>query len=230
MSTLKLCYNSSMDKKEYHHGNLKQELLDIAFDFIAKEGVEKLTLKVLADKTNTSRSAIYRHFNSKDALIENIIKLGFKEFDSATVDILNNKNIPLIDRFYMATKAYIMWAKENQNLYRLLFGKKYAHIREAIIDIKSEDCCAFAYLIEAIEEGQKQGIIKKESSYKQAITIWSSLHGLSSLIIDGFMNVEEIYEELIDNLFETLLSGVVSNKVKIISTIPFVNRALKYKN
>jgi AcrR family transcriptional regulator len=216
-----------MQKNSYHHGNLKEEFLRIAFEFIHKESVDKLTLKVLSDATGTSRSAIYRHFSSKDALMEEIIRKGFSDFDNHTAPILQNQDTLLVDRFYQASKAYIYWAKENPNLYRLLFGKKYAYIREEIMSIKENSCDGFGALKQAVEEGQKSGILKKEDSLKQSIIIWSSLHGLSSLIIDGFMDVEEISEELIDNMFKMLLAGLITKKVKLLSILPFAETILE---
>jgi AcrR family transcriptional regulator len=218
-----------MKKNDYHHGNLKEEFLKIAFEFIDKEDVDKLTLKVLSDATGTSRSAIYRHFSSKDALMEEIIRRGFEEFDTVTSPILLNQELPLVDRFYNTSKIYIQWAKENPNLYRLLFGRKYAYIREEILSIKEESCDAFGALKKAVEEGQKKGILKQEDSLRQSVIIWASLHGLASLIIDGFMDVEELSDLLVDDMFRSLLAGCISNKVKIISTIPFVNGLLKPK-
>ena len=88
-----------MQKNSYHHGNLKEEFLRIAFEFIHKESVDKLTLKVLSDATGTSRSAIYRHFSSKDALMEEIIRKGFSDFDNHTAPILENQDTLLMDRF-----------------------------------------------------------------------------------------------------------------------------------
>jgi len=216
-----------MIKNEYHHGNLKEEFLQIAFDFIAKEDIDKLTLKILSDATGTSRSAIYKHFKSKDALVEKIIEIGFVQFDDKISPVLKESDKPLIDRFYMSGKLYIEFAQESPNLYKLLFGKKYAHIRDSLISIKDDDCSGFGALKLAIEEGQKSGTLKKEDSYKQAIIIWSSLHGLSSLIIDGFMDVEELHEELYDSLFESLLAGIIANKVKLISSLPFGEKILK---
>ena len=218
-----------MKRNDYHHGNLKEEFLKIAFEFIHKEDIDKLTLKVLSDATGTSRSAIYRHFSSKDALMEEIIRLGFEEFDSVTSPILRDQEQPLIDRFYKTSKVYINWAKENPNLYRLLFGRKYAYIREEILSIKEDTCDAFGALKCAVEEGQEKGILKKDDSMKQSVVIWASLHGLASLIIDGFMDVAELSDELVDDMFRSLLAGCVSNKVKIISTIPFVNGLLEPK-
>ncbi len=219
-----------MIKHDYHHGNLKEEFIRIAFDFIAKEDVEKLTLKVLSDATGTSRSAIYKHFKNKDALIETIIERGFDKFDVETTLYLKDASKALVDRFYLTGKLYVTFARENPNLYRLLFGKKYAHIREELLSIKDEDCSGFSALQKTVEDGQKQGILKKDDSYRQAIVIWAAMHGFSSLIIDGFMDVETVYEDVYSTLFETLLSGMVANKVKIISTIPLLNKLLQPKN
>jgi len=219
-----------MIKHDYHHGNLKEEFITIAMNFIAKEDVDKLTLKVLSDATGTSRSAIYKHFKNRDALIETIIEKGFDKFDSETTTYLHDTSKALVDKFYLTGKLYVAFAMQNPNLYRLLFGKKYAHIREELLSIKDEDCSGFAALKKTVEEGQKQGILKKEDCYRQAIIIWATMHGFSSLIIDGFMDVEEIQAEVYTTLFETLLSGMVANKVKIISTIPLLNKLLQPKN
>ncbi len=216
-----------MIKHDYHHGNLKEEFITIAMDFIAKEDTEKLTLKVLSDATGTSRSAIYKHFKNKNALIETIIEKGFDKFDIETTPYLKDKSKTLIDRFYLTGQLYVAFARNNPNLYRLLFGKKYAHIREEILSIKDKDCSGFSALQKTVEDGHKQGVLKKENSYRQAIVIWATMHGISSLIIDGFMDVEDVYEEMYDTLFETLLTGLVANKVKIISTIPLLNKILQ---
>jgi len=218
-----------MQKKEYHHGNLKEEFLQIAFDFIHKQDIEKLTLKVLSDKTGTSRSSIYRHFKNKDELIETMIQKGFDNFDEKLSPILLDKNKPLVDRFYLSAKAYMEFVKSNPNLYRLLFGKKFSHIRDTIISLKDEDCSGFGALKKAIEEGQKSGILKKEDSDQQTILIWSSLHGLGCLLIDGFMDIEEIFDELFDKLFSSLLEANLAKKVKLLSTIPYVKKLIEPK-
>jgi len=212
-----------MIKNDYHHGNLKDDFLNIAFEFIKDDEIENLTLKILSDKTGTSRSAIYRHFRNKDELVEIMITKGFDDFDKHLSPILLNKNISLIDRFYQSGKELINFAVENPNLYRLLFGKKYSYIREQLVSIQDENCSGFSALKEAIEEGQLNGIIKKDESYSQTIVVWASLHGLASLIIDDFMDIKNMYEKLYDNMFKSLLMGMIANKVKLISSIPFIN-------
>lgn len=207
-----------MKKNDYHHGNLKQELIKISFDYIHAHDFDSLTLKVLADATGTSRSAIYRHFSSKDDLIEVLIDKGHDKLDNATVPILKDKTKPLIERLYNYTKLYLIWAKENPNLYRLLFGKKYAEFSESIMSFK-DDTSGFGSLKLVIIEGQMSGICKKEDSYQQTLIIWASLHGLASLMIDGFMGVEEHIDKLHKNMLTTLLDSVETNKVKLFSSM-----------
>ena len=200
-----------MKKTNYHHGNLKEEFLQLAFDFIHKDDIDKLTLKMLADATDTSRSAIYKHFSSKDALIQAVMEKGFEEFDDVIVPILTNKAKAIDKRFFEAAHYYVSWAKENPNLYRLIFGKKYAYIREEFVTIRSENCKGFVALEALIKEGQEHNIIKNEDSFNQTIVVWSSLHGLSSLIIDCFTDVQELYEPLLTQMLQSLLAGLAKS-------------------
>jgi len=195
--------------KEEKKWKLDQDVRTLAEAIeIAKEGVEKLTLKILADATGTSRSAIYKHFKNKEALIETIIERGFERFDAALAPAFSQQSKPFEESFFFAGKCYIEFARANPNLYRLLFGEKYAHIRSRLSSIKEDDGGGFAALKNALEAGQKAGIIKKGDSFEQAIVVWSMMHGFSLLLIDGFMDVEEIYEKVYDALFETLLKGL----------------------
>jgi AcrR family transcriptional regulator len=198
-----------MTKNKYHHGNLKETLLKIAFEFIKKNDIDKLTLKVLSDVAGTSRSAIYSHFGSKEALIEAMILDGFIKFDNYLSPSLKDKNIPLLDRLTKASRNYIEFARANKVLYRLLFGNKYAHIRMEVMTKNDPNQSGFGALMFAIEEGQKDGLLKIDNSYKQSITVWSALHGLTSLLIDGFIGIEDMYDELFDNVLNGIISGLL---------------------
>jgi len=198
-----------MKKDLYHHGNLKEDLIQISFDVIQNEGIESLTLKKLSEKTGTSRSAIYRHFKSKEDLVETILLSGFDHFDSIIAPVFCDKKIDLLDRFYKSGRLYIEFAKENPNLYKLIFGKRYSHIRESLRSINDDECLAFNALKNALIEGQECGVFKEFDPHSQAIVIWASLHGISSLIVNGFMDVETIYEDVYDTMFENMLNGII---------------------
>ena len=198
-----------MKKTSYHHGNLKEEFLKISFNFIKTEDIDKLTLKVLSEATGTSRSAIYRHFSSKDSLIETMIKNCFSELEKEISPILLDSSLDIIERLNITFRNYIQFAKNNTHMYQLLFAKRYAKIREDLVTTGEDDHSGFANLKKVIEEGQKSGVLKKENSYHQTITVWASLHGLSTLIVDGFLDVEKIYEELSEKMIKNIVAGLI---------------------
>jgi AcrR family transcriptional regulator len=190
-----------MKKTAYHHGNLKEMFLKIAFDFIKTESIERLTLKVLSDATGTSRSAIYRHFDSKDALIETMVLKSLSDFNKTIVNSLKDRNIPTRERVQQFAKNYIEFAKDNSSLYRLLFNKKYKNIRkESEIDKES----GFIALKTTIEEGQKSDNFKQGDSNNYSIMLFALLHGLSSLYIDNYLSQEKISEELNIKILENI--------------------------
>jgi len=194
-----------MRKNTYHHGNLKEALLQIAFEFIDKNDIDKLTLKILSEITGTSRSAIYSHFGSKDALIEAMILDGFIRFDAHLFPLLHARDVTFMTKLKQASRAYIEFARDHKVLYRLLFGSRYAHIRMDVMTKNDPDRSGFGALLFAIEAAQQEGSVKPGDPYLLTITVWGMLHGLASLLIDGFIGMDAMG----DALFEEMFSGIV---------------------
>ena len=65
---------------KYHHGNLKEKLIQSAYDWISENGIEGISLRKIAKISNVSQTAPYRHFSSKEHLLADVTKLGFKNF------------------------------------------------------------------------------------------------------------------------------------------------------
>lgn len=193
----------------YHHGNLKEELLKQAFEVIQNEGEQALTLAVLSKKVGTSRSAIYRHFSSKDDLMHHVFLEGFEIFDSKIADVFALKNKSVLQRLHIMGEEYIKFAIDHPNLYRILFGEKYQSIREDSCDIEDkEQAKGFHALIELLIEGQEEGILKIDVPMFQAQVIHSMVHGLSSLFIDGHIHIKDNIKPLYESCYQTMLKGI----------------------
>ena len=67
----------------YHHGDLERALVDTAVRMIQKEGVQALTLRGVGARLGVSRTALYRHFDDKQALLARVAAEGFKRFHEA---------------------------------------------------------------------------------------------------------------------------------------------------
>ena len=72
--------------KSYHHGDLRHALLDRALRTIQTRGVEHLTLRTVGEGLGVSRSALYRHFADKQALLATVGKEGFRKLRQAIAD------------------------------------------------------------------------------------------------------------------------------------------------
>lgn len=193
----------------YHHGNLKEALLETALEMIDTDGLDTITLRDLTQRLGTSRTAVYRHFESKEALILGVIEKGYGQLDLLFTPIFQDRTHSVAERFEAMGRAYLGFAIEHPNLYRLLFGEKFRREREEICDYKDENQATGLYaLIGLLLEAQKEGIIARENPLVQAATVWASIHGLASLLIDGHLmmsdNLEAIYEYSIGVLLKGL--------------------------
>lgn len=193
----------------YHHGNLKEALVETALEMIDKEGLDSVTLRDLTQRLGTSRSAVYRHFESKEALILGVIEKGYEQLDLMFTPIFQDTTQSVAERFEKMGRAYLDFAIAHPNLYRLLFGEKFRQEREEICDYKNEKQATGLYaLIGLLLEAQEERIIAQENPMVQAATVLASIHGLASLLIDGHLmmsdNLEAIYEYSIGVLLKGL--------------------------
>ncbi|MDD2838216.1 MAG: TetR/AcrR family transcriptional regulator [Sulfuricurvum sp.] len=193
----------------YHHGNLKESLLTTALEMVDKEGIDALTLRELTMRLGTSRSAVYRHFPSKEALILGVIEKGYERLDLLLTPIFQDKHSSVAERFDRMGREYLDFAIHHPTLYRLLFGDKYHREREELCDYKDENQATGLYaLIGLLLEAQEQGIIAQANPMVQAAMVWASIHGLASLLIDGHLLMRENMEEIYVYSQSVLLNGL----------------------
>jgi len=192
----------------YHHGNLKDALIEEALAMVISDGVESITLRELTTKLGTSRSAIYRHFSSKDELIKAVIQAGFNLLDETISPALTSKE-SILNRFHNMGEAYIAFALANPNIYRMIFGNEVQTQREESCDIHDkEQSGGFQHLVTLLIEGQEKEIFQHNDPVLQATYVWASIHGLSNLCIDGHIHVQDNIEALFELSFETIIKGM----------------------
>jgi AcrR family transcriptional regulator len=206
-------YMSKERKRPYHHGNLKEAAVKAALEMIEKEGIETITLRELSHRIGASRTAIYRHFENKEALIQAVILAGFERFDAHFVEIFSRQDADVLTRFTMMGRAYLAFAVGNPQLYRLLFGEKVHREREEVCDLEdAQKATGFHALVQLIEAGQHEGVFKAGDAFLQAATVWSMIHGLSSLILDGHIAISDNVDAIFDAGIDVLLKGLGTQK------------------
>ncbi len=170
--------------KKYHHGDLKSAILQKAVEIIQKKGEVDFTLREIAESLKVSHTAVYRHFKSKRDLLSHIAEEGFLALSADFESSIKGLRTPR-QKLHVLGKCYIEFAFRNQGHYRSMFHQELRCGEEVRPELEAAGHQAFSILESVIQEGMRTQIFLKDSSAMAARTIWSAVHGFSTLLIDG---------------------------------------------
>ncbi len=164
------------NQKPYHHGNLRETLLQATATVLETRGTEGLTLREVAKVAGVSHGAPYHHFGSLEALLAAVAERAFNHLGDALeqASLVSNTQ----ERLLAINGAYVACACAKPAQFRLMFGAKLAE-KKGHPALKAAADRAFGFLLAAAcAHDPKSGPLL-------AITGWSLAHGLSNLLIDG---------------------------------------------
>jgi AcrR family transcriptional regulator len=192
--------------RPYHHGNLRRALLDEALSTIRDNGVDGLTLREIGARLGVSRSALYRHFADKGALLTAVATEGFRMLREELVGAWEGGGRGHAS-FRSMGVAYIRFAVANPSHYRVMFGGSVA-VQAQDSELASEGRGAFQALVDALTALQKEGVVRADDTVQMATYVWSLVHGMAMLAIDEKLQGPGAVEELIKYAFERLKTGI----------------------
>lgn len=170
-------------RNAYHHGNLRQALVDQAVRTIRTDGVEALTLRDVGAHLRVSRTALYRHFADKQALLVAVATEGFRAFRKELADAWEGAGRGR-EGFLAQGQAYIRFATENPSHYRVMFGG-YVAKGDCGAELAAESEAGFRVLVDALVELQHAGLVRRDPPLELAVFVWGAVHGAAMLAIGG---------------------------------------------
>lgn len=172
-------------RRPYHHGDLRRALVEQALHTIQTEGVEGLTLRDVGRRLGVSRSALYRHFADKSALLRSVAREGFRTLRLAVVDAWERDGRGRAGLAAMG-HAYVQFAVAHPSHYRVMFG---GFVGEHPVDpeLSAESHGAFNALVDALVALQREGLVLEDEPRQQALFVWAVVHGVARLAIDGLL-------------------------------------------
>jgi AcrR family transcriptional regulator len=196
-------------KKSYHHTNLKEKLIDKALEFLVSKPLEEISVRDLTDAVGASRTAIYRHFDSKEHLFQAVILRGFEQLSEVLEPIYKDQTMTIQEKLYKTGKKYIAFAEAYPALYRLMMGDKLMRIREERCNVEDMSLeGSFGMIVSYATQAQEEQLFKKQDPVLQAISIWAMIHGQASLIIDGHPMIKAQKEEMYEVAFSVMMVGL----------------------
>src|SRR6185437_800613 len=98
-------------ERGYHHGNLREALLQAALDLITKKGAAGFTFADAARMAGVSPAAPYRHFRDRDELLSSIAQRGFEQFEALLTQAWDDGRPDTVSAFERVGKAYLAFAR-----------------------------------------------------------------------------------------------------------------------
>ena len=168
---------------QYHHGDLRRSLLEEALRTIQASGVEQLTLRAVGVKLGVSRTALYRHFSDKQALLAAVGREGFRMLREVLTTASAERGGGR-SGFEAMGAAYVRFAVTHPSHYRVMFGG-FIESCSKDAEFVQEATAAFQVLVDSIVEQQQAGLVRRDDPVLLARFIWSVVHGIAMLAIDG---------------------------------------------
>jgi AcrR family transcriptional regulator len=172
--------------KSYHHGDLRNALIQAGLELLAEGGAQELDLRKVARRAGVSHAAPYRHFADKQALIAAINEEGFHRLAERIQETLRKAPDEPFEQLLAVALAYVRFARENPWLMREMYSGLTIE-RETFESLHTASKTVYQLYTEVVRHGQERGKIVEGDPTALAGVLWSVLHGLAILIIENQM-------------------------------------------
>jgi AcrR family transcriptional regulator len=175
----------SMPKKaQYHHGDLKNALIESGVRIISKEGAHALSLRKVARQAGVSHAAPYAHFADKQALIAAISTEGYKKLYEHIARVAEQYRSDPLRRFVEACWAYVQFALDEPDHFKITLSNLVEKEQDypAFVEIARQ---TFNLVVEIVAECQQAGVLRNGPSDLTSVSVWALIHGLVSLILEN---------------------------------------------
>ena len=168
--------------KPYHHGNLRETLLQSAIRLIAEVGPTAFTLREVARQAGVSHNAPYRHFQDKGALLAAVATQGYGELTDAMLEAAG-KESNVLDRLKRAGLAYVSFALRRPEHFTVMFDAPFSKQTHPEAADAAER--AFSVLMSLVRGCQEKKQLMSGDPLDLALLAWSMVHGIAKLAITG---------------------------------------------
>jgi len=170
-----------MEKKTYHHGDLKNALIKAALEILSKEGVTGLSLRKVARKAGVSHAAPYAYFTDKQALIAAISTEGHIKINKEIALVMERVPDDPLRQLVEVAWVYVKFGMEEPAHFKISFSGAVEKQRDypALVEMTGKN---FGMVRQLVTHCQAAGIFASGEPDLVAVGVWGLVHGFVSLL------------------------------------------------
>jgi len=185
--------------RSYHHGNLRQALVDAAVELAHEGGIENVSVREAARRAGVSPGAPFRHFAGRRELLTAVAEEGMGRFIAAIEHALGKlENAPPLARFRALGTAFMHWSLHNPTHFRILSSREWIDY-EGSPTLRQDNQRARVLTESILQQAHDQGAINNADIKLLALTMRAAVYGLARMHIDGQLPHWGITERLAEN-------------------------------
>ena len=182
----------------YHHGDLRDALVQAALQDVEGGGPEAVNISALAKKLGVSQPAPYRHFADREALLVAVTAQAFRQFNVLLRDEIEKPSKR--SKLSRLAQAALAFGLRRHGVYRLMFASRTMACAPEDSDLHDAARETYALLLEAME-APAAGLVCE----RHALQVWAALHGVVMLAEQGLLTgklAQITREQLVDDIVE----------------------------
>jgi len=194
-------------KKSYHHGDLKNALIEAGADILSKEGVSALSLRKVAQKAGVSHAAPYAHFADKQALIAAISTEGYKKLYEQIAQVAEQHRSEPLRRLVESSWAYVQFALDEPDHFKVTLSGMIEKEQDypAFVEIARQ---TFSLVVDIVAQCQQAGILRQGAPDLTAISIWALIHGFVTLLLENQISHTVLERYTVREMFIYMLNQI----------------------
>jgi AcrR family transcriptional regulator len=167
----------------YHHGALREALLEAAESILLEQGIQGFTLRACARRANVSHAAPAHHFGDVRGLLTSFAAVGFNRMADLMKERRDAAASDPVEQLVAVGQAYIDFALHHRAHFQLMFQQDRLDAEDASLQAAAQRTAQM--LSEAMVEVTLQRGLPQSELPARMLLAWSAVHGFSTLVVEG---------------------------------------------
>lgn len=187
--------------KPYHHGNLRNSLIEAGIELINNEGEQHFSLRKVCTLCGVSQTAPYSHFKNKEELLQAMqdhVTLQFMEVLEQAAASCADRNDPYV--IICMGKSYVMFFVNNPQYYRFLFSQPVMSVNLSMGGEADNNFPPFELLKTTAVRIYGSSGMPEEKLEDMIISMWATVHGLAGIATMKNVSYDKDWESKIEDI------------------------------